>query len=98
MARREEVKNKDNAPSIVKRYGSDIASRYSEAQGKELFLQPLKLPCGVTLANRFAEAPMSEERADHDGRPNRNLVEMYRAWAAGGFGLNVTGNFMVDKR
>lgn len=82
---------------MADRYGSTQA-RYSEEEGKRIFLEPLTLPCGVTLANRLSKAPMSEERADQDGRPNRNLIEMHRAWAAGGFGLNVTGNFMVDKR
>lgn len=86
--------------TTYERYGQDkdIESNYSAARGKELFEQPLLLPCGVVLPNRIAKAPMSEERADKDGRPNRNLVEMYRAWSQGGFGLNVTGNWMVDKR
>ena len=78
------------------RYGDGSTSPFDVQQGKDLFLEPLTLPCGVTLSNRLAKAPMSEERADADGRPNRNLVEMYRAWAHGGFGLNVTGNFIVS--
>lgn len=80
------------------RYGEKSSSKFDVNQGKDLFLEPLTLPCGFVLQNRLAKAPMSEERADADGRPNRSLVEMYRAWGNGGFGLNVTGNFMVDHR
>lgn len=91
----------DNKKEAYRRYGDDNNTgepKFSIDQGKALFEQPLVLPCGVTLRNRFAKAPMSEERADPDGRPNRNLIEMYRAWSKGGFGLNITGNFMVDGR
>ena len=81
-----------------KRYGQGVAAKFSTEDGQKIFGEPLTLPCGVTLANRLAKAPMSEERADAAGRPNRNLIEMYRVWGHGGFGLNITGNFMVDKR
>ena len=81
-----------------KRYGANTPPKFSVDEGKIIFSEPLVLPCGATLRNRIVKAPMSEERVGADGRPNRNLIEMYRAWSAGGFGLNVTGNFMVDRR
>jgi 2,4-dienoyl-CoA reductase-like NADH-dependent reductase (Old Yellow Enzyme family) len=57
---------------------------------------PLKLPCGATLHNRVAKAAMTEGLGDAQGRPNERLVNLYRAWAAGGAGLLLTGNVMLD--
>ena len=81
----------------LSRYGKDDTDKYSMEQGKTLFLESITLPCGVVIPNRLAKAPMGEERADAQGRPNRSLIEMYRSWAHGGFGLSITGNFMVDR-
>mmetsp|Transcript_99707 Transcript_99707/g.197718 ORF Transcript_99707/g.197718 Transcript_99707/m.197718 type:complete len:398 (+) Transcript_99707:99-1292(+) len=81
-----------------KRYGEGTEPKFSVQDGKDIFMETLTLPCGATIRNRIAKAPMSEDRAGADGRPNRNLIEMYRAWSGGGFGLCITGNFMVDGR
>ncbi len=58
---------------------------------------PLELPCGVTLSNRIAKAALSEQLA-HRGRPTSGLRRLYGAWAAGGAGMLLTGNVMVDRR
>jgi 2,4-dienoyl-CoA reductase-like NADH-dependent reductase (Old Yellow Enzyme family) len=61
--------------------------------------EALRLPCGVVLPNRIAKAALTECLADPrtndaDSRHER----LYRRWAAGGVGLMITGNVMVDRR
>lgn len=58
--------------------------------------QPLRLPCGVTLPNRLAKAAMSEQLATLDHRPTPALLRLYQCWGAGGAGLLITGNVMID--
>lgn len=57
--------------------------------------QPLHLPGGQTIKNRIAKAAMEENMADADHLPGVALRQLYRAWAAGGAGLLLTGNVMV---
>ena len=57
----------------------------------------LRLPNGAVLQNRLAKSAMSERLAAADGAPNEALVRLYRRWSAGGAGLLITGNVMVDK-
>jgi 2,4-dienoyl-CoA reductase-like NADH-dependent reductase (Old Yellow Enzyme family) len=59
---------------------------------------PLRLPCGALLPNRIAKAAMTEGLADADGLANARHARLYRRWAAGGAGLLLTGNVMVDRR
>lgn len=60
--------------------------------------QPLTLPSGLTLPNRLVKAAMTENLADAGGQPTERHERLYRRWAAGGAGLLVTGNLMVDRR
>jgi len=64
----------------------------------DLLSQPLKLPCGATLSNRLAKAPLTEGLADEHNRANEKLVRLYRRWSEGGAGLLVSGNVQVDRR
>jgi len=64
----------------------------------DLLKQPLKLPCGATLSNRLAKAPLTEGMADPSNRANEKLVQLYRRWSEGGAGLLVSGNVQVDRR
>ena len=57
----------------------------------------LRLPSGFLLPNRLAKAAMTEAMAT-GGDPSDDLVALYRAWASGGVGLQITGNVMVDRR
>ena len=57
---------------------------------------PLTLPCGVVLPNRLCKAAMTEGLAGPDGLPNQRHERLYRTWARGGVGLQITGNVMVD--
>jgi 2,4-dienoyl-CoA reductase-like NADH-dependent reductase (Old Yellow Enzyme family) len=59
---------------------------------------PLVLRSGQVLKNRIAKSAMSERLAVPGGQPGSAHVELYRRWAAGGAGLLVTGNVMVDRR
>ncbi len=58
---------------------------------------PLDLPSGLRLPNRIAKAAMSEALGDGDHSPDDRIVTLYRRWAAGGYGLLITGNVMVDR-
>lgn len=60
--------------------------------------QPLKLPCGATLLNRLAKAPLTEGLADPHNRATDKLVHLYKLWSEGGAGLLVSGNVHVDRR
>ncbi|AUG81433.1 2,4-dienoyl-CoA reductase [Kitasatospora sp. MMS16-BH015] len=60
----------------------------------ELFT-PLRLASGAVLPNRIAKAAMEENLAGPGQLPDRQLIELYRRWAAGGAGLLITGNVMV---
>ena len=59
---------------------------------------PITLPCGVTVKNRIAKAPMTEGLADSMNRATERHVRLYRKWAEGGAGILVTGNVQVDRR
>ena len=61
------------------------------------FDMPLELPCGLRLKNRFLKSAMSEQLADRGHGPTPGLARLYRLWAEGGVGLQVTGNVMVDR-
>jgi 2,4-dienoyl-CoA reductase-like NADH-dependent reductase (Old Yellow Enzyme family) len=63
-----------------------------------LLTDPLDLPCGRTLSNRLAKAAMSERLGTTEHGPSEGLERLYRRWAAGGAGLLITGNVMVDPR
>jgi 2,4-dienoyl-CoA reductase-like NADH-dependent reductase (Old Yellow Enzyme family) len=56
------------------------------------------LPSGLILKNRLAKAATSECLADVDHRPTEALARFYERLAAGGAGLLITGNVMVDAR
>jgi 2,4-dienoyl-CoA reductase-like NADH-dependent reductase (Old Yellow Enzyme family) len=59
--------------------------------------QPLDLPCGATLSNRFAKAAMSEGLADSDNDSTPRLETLYRRWAGSGACLQLSGNIQVDR-
>lgn len=56
------------------------------------------LPNGTQLPNRLAKAAMEENLANADQAPSEQLIRLYSAWAAGGVGLMITGNVMIDRR
>ncbi|KAL1997771.1 hypothetical protein VTN02DRAFT_795 [Thermoascus thermophilus] len=56
---------------------------------------PVKLPCGLVLPNRFVKAAMAEQLSP-DGAPNEDFIQAYSRWAEGGWGALLTGNVHVD--
>lgn len=60
--------------------------------------QPLKLPNGTIIKNRFFKSAMSEAFGTKDFAPNEKHVKLYETWAKGGVGLSVTGNVMIDSK
>ncbi|KAH7344786.1 hypothetical protein B0J17DRAFT_636836 [Rhizoctonia solani] len=56
----------------------------------------ISLPCGRELQNCFVKAAMYEAMANFGGGPpNQQHYELYSKWAAGGWGMIVTGNVQV---
>lgn len=65
--------------------------------GPSALAAPLALPCGVTLRNRLLKSAMSEQLGDARLDPTPGLARLYRTWAEGGIGLQITGNVMIDR-
>ena len=59
--------------------------------------EPLTLPNGSMIKNRFFKSAMSEALGTKDHNASPNLVTLYNTWADGGTGLVVTGNVMIDR-
>lgn len=58
----------------------------------------LTLPCGLTLPNRLVKAAMTEGLADAQNMATPKLATLYKRWADGGIGLQLTGNVQIDRR
>lgn len=66
--------------------------------------QPLKFEfSGVTAKNRFMKGAMTERLSSWDpkdlekrGIPSPELINLYRRWGQGGFGVLLTGNVMIE--
>ncbi|TDZ18632.1 NADH-dependent flavin oxidoreductase nadA [Colletotrichum orbiculare MAFF 240422] len=66
--------------------------------------QPLHFEfSGRTAPSRFLKAAMSEQLSSWDatnlakrGVPSHELIEVYRKWGEGGFGVVLTGNVMIE--
>jgi len=59
---------------------------------------PFVLPSGAEVKNRIVKAAMSEQLASLTGAPTPELERLYARWAAGGAGMLITGNVMIDQR
>ncbi|MEL7250027.1 MAG: NADH:flavin oxidoreductase/NADH oxidase family protein [Bacteroidota bacterium] len=58
---------------------------------------PIKLPCGVTLANRLVKAAMTERISNSAFEPTADHERLYRLWSNSGAGLLITGNVIIDR-
>jgi len=58
----------------------------------------LTIPNGAVIRNRFGKSAMSEALGTVDNRMTDALPRLYARWAAGGTGLLITGNVMIDRR
>jgi 2,4-dienoyl-CoA reductase-like NADH-dependent reductase (Old Yellow Enzyme family) len=61
-----------------------------------IFNETISLPCGAVLSNRIAKAAMTEGLAGRSGIPSEELCRLYEIWSAGGAGMLLSGNIMVD--
>lgn len=68
------------------------------SQPPEALARPLALPCGQVVKNRILKSAMSEVLGTPGHAPSEALPRLYARWAAGGLGLAVTGNVMIDAR
>ncbi|HET8731724.1 MAG TPA: NADH:flavin oxidoreductase/NADH oxidase family protein [Moraxellaceae bacterium] len=64
----------------------------------QVLAQSFALPNGAVIKNRIMKSAMSESLATYDNHVTEALVRLYGRWAAGGTGLLVTGNVMIDRR
>lgn len=64
----------------------------------DVLTRPLALPCGAVLPGRIGKSAMSEQLGDRVNAPTPALNRLYARWGAGGGGLLITGNVMVDRR
>lgn len=67
-------------------------------KAKDIISQPFSLGNGVVIKNRLVKSAMSEALGDAYHAPTLKLNRLYQTWAAGGIGLCITGNVMIDKR
>lgn len=58
---------------------------------------PLELNGTASFQNRIGKAAMEESLCDDNHGPSNALIELYRSWGAGGAGLLITGNVMIDR-
>lgn len=66
--------------------------------------QPLAFEfSGRTAPNRFMKAAMTERISSWDpnnlearGIPSKELINVYKRWGEGGYGIVLTGNIMID--
>lgn len=77
----------------MKRY--EVGRRTCQPAVEHLFA-PLQVG-NLTLSNRLAVAPMTRVSADEHGRATQRMVDYYRSFAEGGFGLIVTEGIHTDK-
>ncbi|EPQ52266.1 FMN-linked oxidoreductase [Gloeophyllum trabeum ATCC 11539] len=57
----------------------------------------VRLPCGVTINNRFVKVAMYEHGAAiFGGPPNTYHQDLYRRWSDGRWGMIITGNVQVS--
>ncbi len=59
---------------------------------------PLTLPSGLALPNRLVKAAMTEGLADAHNVATPTHATLYKRWARGGIGLQLTGNVQIDRQ
>ncbi|KAK0546098.1 hypothetical protein OC845_004757, partial [Tilletia horrida] len=73
-------------------------SHNADAAAIKLLAQPLSFPSGKTAPNRMTKAAMAEMLAHLGGSPpTQPLLNLYRQWANGGWGMIITGNVAVER-
>lgn len=70
----------------------------TETIDQPLLNQPLTLPCGAVLKNRFVKSAMSDSLGDGRGNPTEAQTRLYERWAEGGIALSIIGEVQIDPR
>lgn len=65
------------------------------ARAKTALGDPLTLPCGAVLRNRFVKAAMSDELGDGTGGPGDTQARLYERWAEGGLAVSIVGETQI---
>ncbi|MGM7685181.1 NADH:flavin oxidoreductase/NADH oxidase family protein [Cytobacillus sp. Hm23] len=65
---------------------------------ESVLFKEFTLKNGTKIKNRFFKGAMSEAQANKHHQPTEAIYHLYERWAAGGTGIVVTGNVMVDKK
>ncbi|MCO5230500.1 MAG: NADH:flavin oxidoreductase/NADH oxidase family protein [Chitinophagales bacterium] len=65
---------------------------------KDVIAQSFNINDKVNVKNRILKSAMSEGLGDKQYAPSPELITLYKTWAQGGIGINITGNVMIDKR
>lgn len=73
------------------------SKRNSHSKHTSALAQPINITPQCSVKNRLFKSAMSEQLADRSNAPTDELIHLYRSWAAGGTGLLVTGNVMIDR-
>ncbi|KAI0433931.1 hypothetical protein F5Y09DRAFT_350060 [Xylaria sp. FL1042] len=76
----------------------------SEVADASPLAEPLQFHfCGNTANNRFLKSAITERMAtwhptnlEKRGVPTKELVNVYKRWGEGGFGIMITGNIMIE--
>ncbi len=55
-----------------------------------------QLKNGITINNRLIKSALSEALGDKQGKPTKELIQLYSVWAQAGAGVLITGNVMID--
>lgn len=75
------------------------SSPHAPSSPENINVQTPLLINGVRIKNRIAKGALSEGMATLvEGHVTPALLQLYEAWGAGGLGLCITGNVMVDVR
>jgi 2,4-dienoyl-CoA reductase-like NADH-dependent reductase (Old Yellow Enzyme family) len=56
-----------------------------------ILFEPLKLPCGIVLKNRFIKSAMSDSLGDGTGHPTPEQIRLYQRWSDGGLAVSIIG-------
>jgi len=59
---------------------------------------PFVLKDNFSLKNRLIKSALSEGLAHANGRPSKELIQLYRTWSQSGVGVLITGNVMIDSK
>ncbi|KAH7014162.1 NADH:flavin oxidoreductase/NADH oxidase [Microdochium trichocladiopsis] len=60
--------------------------------------KPFTFPNGSTIRNRLVKSAMAEGYMEPDCLPGDGLITNYSRWAQGGWGMLITGNYMIDPK